>query len=235
MKIIGLIGGMSWESTVPYYRQINETVRQQLGGLHSARIILYSVDFHDVERLQHAGDWDAAGALLADAARALETAGADFLVLCTNTMHKVAPAIEAAVAIPLFHIADPTAAAIRQAGFSTVALLGTRFTMEQDFYRERLRERHGLAVLVPAQEDRDIVHRVIYDELCLGKVAAQSREQFRRIMAGLVAQGAQAIILGCTEISLLVGQHDSAVPLFDTTGIHARQAAERALAQHFST
>ncbi len=229
MKTIGLIGGMSWESTVPYYRQINETVKQHLGGLHSARIILYSVDFHDVERLQHAGDWDAAGALLAAAARALELAGADFLVLCTNTMHKVVPAIEAAVAIPLFHIADPTAAAIRQAGFSTVGLLGTRFTMEQDFYRERLRQRHGLAVLVPAPEDRDIVHRVIYEELCLGKVVPESRGQYRRIMAGLMAQGAQAIILGCTEISLLVDQHDASVPLFDTTGIHARQAAEWAL------
>jgi aspartate racemase len=229
MKIIGLIGGMSWESTLPYYRLINETVRQHLGGLHSAKIILYSVDFHDVERLQHAGDWDAAGALLAAAARALEAAGADFLVLCTNTMHKVAPAIEAAVGIPLFHIADPTALAIKQAGLSTVGLLGTRFTMEQDFYRERLRERHGLAVLAPPQADRDIVHRIIYDELCLGKVTPESRDQLRRIMAGMVAQGAQAIILGCTEISLLVGQHDAAAPLFDTTGIHARQAAEHAL------
>jgi aspartate racemase len=230
VKTIGLIGGMSWESTVPYYRQINETVKQHLGGLHSAKIILYSVDFHDVEQLQHAGDWDAAGALLAAAARALESAGADFLVLCTNTMHKVAPAIEAAVAIPLLHIADPTAAAIRQAGFSTIGLLGTRFTMEQDFYRERLRERHGLAVLVPAPDDRDIVHRIIYDELCLGEVVTQSRDEFRRIMAGLVAQGAQAIILGCTEIALLVGQQDASVPLFDTAGIHARAAAERALA-----
>jgi aspartate racemase len=229
MKIIGLIGGMSWESTLPYYRLINETVRQHLGGLHSAKIILYSVDFHDVERLQHAGDWDAAGALLAAAARALEAAGADFLVLCTNTMHKVAPAIEAAVGIPLFHIADPTALAIKQAGLSTVGLLGTRFTMEQDFYRERLRERHGLAVLVPPQADRDVVHRIIYDELCLGRVTPESRDLLRRIMAGMVAQGAQAIILGCTEISLLVGQHDAAAPLFDTTGIHARQAAEWAL------
>ena len=230
MKTIGLIGGMSWESTVPYYRQINQTVRQHLGGLHSARIILYSVDFHDIERLQHAGNWDAAGDLLANAARALESAGADFLVLCTNTMHKVAPAIEAAVAIPLFHIADPTAAAIKQAGFATVGLLGTRFTMEQDFYRERLRQRHGLAVLVPPPEDRDIVHRIIYEELCLGKVVPESRDQYRRIMAGLVAQGAQAIILGCTEIALLVDQHDASAPLFDTTGIHARQAAEWALA-----
>jgi aspartate racemase len=230
LKTIGLIGGMSWESTVPYYRQINETVKQQLGGLHSARVILYSVDFHDVERLQQAGDWEAAGQLLAGAARALELAGADFLVVCTNTMHKVAPAIEAAVGIPLFHIADPTAAAIRQAGFSTVGLLGTRFTMEQDFYREWLRERHGIAVLIPAPEERDIVHRVIYDELCLGELVPESRDQYRRIMAGLAARGAQAIILGCTEISLLVGQGDSSVPLFDTTSIHARQAAELALA-----
>ncbi|MDB5936994.1 MAG: aspartate racemase [Massilia sp.] len=230
MKIIGLIGGMSWESTVPYYRQINETIKQRLGGLHSAKIILYSVDFHEVERLQHAGDWDAAGALLADAARALEVAGADFLVLCTNTMHKVAPAIEAAVRIPLFHIADPTAVALKEAGFSKVGLLGTRFTMEQDFYRDRLRERHGITVLIPSEEDRQVVHRVIYEELCLGRVVAASRGQYRRIMGTLAAQGAQAIILGCTEISLLVDQADSAVPLFDTTAIHARQAAEWALA-----
>jgi aspartate racemase len=229
LKTIGLIGGMSWESTIPYYRQINETVKERLGGLHSAKIILYSVDFHDVERLQHAGNWEAAGQLLAGAARALESAGADFLVLCTNTMHKVGPAIEAAVRIPLFHIADPTAAAIKQAGFTKVGLLGTRFTMEQDFYRDRLRERHGLHVLIPALEERDIIHRVIYNELCLGHVVPESRLQYRRIMADLAAQGAQAIILGCTEISLLVDQHDSAVPLFDTTGIHARQAAEWAL------
>lgn len=230
MKTIGLIGGMSWESTLPYYRQINETVRQRLGGLHSARIILYSVDFHDIERLQQAGDWDAAAALLAAAARSLEAAGADFLVLCTNTMHKVAGEIEQAVRIPLFHIADPTAAEIKRAGFRTVGLLGTRFTMEQDFYRDRLRTRHGLAVLVPAASDREIVHRVIYQELCLGQVRADSRVEYRRIMSELAAQGAEAIILGCTEISLLVGQQDSPVPLFDTSGIHARQAAEWALA-----
>jgi aspartate racemase len=229
MKTIGLIGGMSWESTVPYYRLINETAKQRLGGLHSAKAIIYSVDFHEIERLQHSGDWDAAGMLLADAARSLESAGADFLVLCTNTMHKVAPAIEAAVRIPLFHIADPTAEEIRRAGFSKVGLLGTRFTMEQAFYRDRLRERHGLDVLVPDQEDRDIVHRVIYDELCLGTIRPESRAEFRRIITGLVERGAQAVILGCTEISLLVGQQDSAVPLFDTTSIHARKAAEFAL------
>jgi amino-acid racemase len=230
VKTIGLIGGMSWESTVPYYCQINQTVKERLGGLHSAKLILYSVDFHDIERLQHAGSWDAAGELLADAARRLELAGADFLVLCTNTMHKVASAIEAAVSIPLFHIADPTAAEIKQAGFSTVGLLGTRFTMEQEFYRDRLQERHGLRVLTPAPEDREIVHRVIYDELCLGKIEPESRMEYRRIMAELATQGAEAIILGCTEISLLVGQQDSEVPLFDTTSIHARKAAEWALA-----
>jgi aspartate racemase len=229
LKTIGLIGGMSWESTVPYYRLINETIKQRLGGLHSAKVILYSVDFHEIERLQHSGDWDAAGALLADAARSLEAAGADFLVLCTNTMHKVAPAIEAAVRIPLFHIADPTAGEIKRAGFSKVGLLGTRFTMEQAFYKDRLRERHGLDVLVPDQDDRDIVHRVIYDELCLGTIRSESRNEYRRIIAELVAHGAQAIILGCTEISLLVTQRDSPVPLFDTTGIHARKAAEFAL------
>jgi aspartate racemase len=230
VKVIGLIGGMSWESTVPYYRQINETVRERLGGLHSARLVLYSVDFHDIERLQHAGDWQAAGALLAGAARAVQAAGASFLVLCTNTMHNVAPAIEAAVTIPLLHIADPTAAEIKRTGHSTVGVLGTRFTMEQAFYRDRLSERHGLRVVVPGPEDRETVHRIIYQELCLGVVTAESRGAYRRILAKLAAQGAQAIILGCTEISLLVTQQDSAVPLFDTTAIHARAAALEALA-----
>lgn len=229
MKIIGLIGGMSWESTVPYYRQINETVKERLGGLHSARIILYSLDFHEIERLQHSGDWQTAGTVLADAARALEAAGADFVVLCTNTMHIVAAAIEAAVRIPLLHIADPTADAIKNCGYSAAGLLGTRFTMEQAFYKERLQERHGLKVMVPALRDREVIHRVIYEELCLGKITDGSRSEYRRIMASLVDQGAEAIILGCTEISLLVGQNDAAVPLFDTTAIHARKAAERAL------
>ena len=230
MKTIGLIGGMSWESTVPYYRQINEAVKQRLGGLHSARLVLYSVDFHDIERLQHAGDWVAAGEVLARAARSVEAAGADFLVLCTNTMHKVAPAIEAAVAIPLLHIADPTAAQIKAAGYSRVGLLGTRFTMEQDFYLGRLREQHGIEVLVPDLIDRADVHHIIYDELCLGVISAESRVRYREVMAGLVHRGAQAIILGCTEISLLVGPQDAAVPLFDTTAIHARAAAALALA-----
>jgi aspartate racemase len=230
VKTIGLIGGMSWESTVPYYRLINETVRERLGGLHSARIVLYSVDFHEIEQLQRAGDWETAGLLLARVARSLHAAGADFLVLCTNTMHKVAGAIEAAAPIPLLHIADPTAVAVRAAGCSTVGLLGTRFTMEEDFYRERLRRNHGLEVLVPDKEDRDLVHRVIYDELCLGKVLPDSRAQYRRIMARLADRGAEAIILGCTEISLLVDASDAAVPLFDTTRIHAVSAALHALA-----
>ena len=230
MKTIGLIGGMSWESTVPYYCQINEAVKQRLGGLHSARIILYSVDFHEIERLQQAGDWHAAGALLAAAACALQGAGAHFLVLCTNTMHKVAGAIEAAVTIPLLHIADPTAAAIQRAGHSVVGLLGTRFTMEQAFYRDRLIERHGLRVIVPGPHDRATLHRIIYEELCLGVVKAESRDACRNIMAELAAQGAQALILGCTEISLLVSQQDADVALFDTTAIHARAAAEEALA-----
>ena len=230
MKTIGLIGGMSWESTVPYYRQINERVEERLGGLHSAKIILYSVDFHEIERLQQAGDWEAAGVILADAARALQAAGAAFLVLCTNTMHKVAPMIEAAVEIPLFHIADPTAIEIKRAGHTTVGLLGTRFTMEQAFYRDRSSERHGLRVIVPDSQDRKSIHDIIYEELCLGVVTAESRREYRRVMQGLATQGAHAIILGCTEISLLVDPEDSEVPLFDTTAIHARAAAEEALA-----
>lgn len=229
MKTIGLIGGMSWESTIPYYRQINEHIKRRLGGLHSARIVLYSVDFHEIERMQHAGDWEAAGELLADAARALQAAGAEFVIVCTNTMHKVADHIQAAVVIPLLHIADPTAIAIKHAGYSTVGLLGTRFTMEEAFYRERLREHHGLQVIVPGVEDRDLVHRVIYQELCLGEVLPASRTDYRRIMATLVEQGAQAIILGCTEISLLVDASDATVPLFDTTALHAAAAAEAAL------
>jgi aspartate racemase len=227
MKTIGLIGGMSWESTIPYYRLINEAIKARLGGLHSAKLVLYSVDFHEIEQWQRAGDWDAAGQSLAQAASGLQAAGADFLVLCTNTMHKVAPAIEAAVSIPLLHMADATAAEVRAAGFSKVGLLGTRFTMEQDFYTDRLQQR-GLQVLTPDLPDRDVVHRVIYDELCLGVIRDDSRDAYRRIMANLVEHGAEAIILGCTEIGLLVGQEDAAVRLFDTTSIHARKAAEMA-------
>ncbi|UJJ59527.1 aspartate/glutamate racemase family protein [Rhodanobacter denitrificans] len=231
MKTIGLIGGMSWESTVTYYRQINDTIKERLGGLHSAKVVLYSVDFHEIERLQRAGDWEAAGVILAAAARSLEAAGAAFLILCTNTMHKVASTIEAAVSIPLLHIADPTAAEIRRAGHSTVGLIGTRFTMEQAFYRDRLSMRHGLQVIVPDAEDRETIHRIIYEELCLGIIKSESRGEYRRIMGILASQGAQAIILGCTEISLLVNQQDSEVPLFDTTAIHARTAADEALSR----
>lgn len=229
MKTIGLIGGMSWESTVPYYRLINEAVREHLGGLHSAKVVLYSVDFHDIEQLMQRGEWEAVAVALAKAAALLESAGADVLVLCTNTMHKVAPAIEAAVGIPFLHIIDPTADAIKQAGLKTVGLLGTRFTMEQPFYRDRLQERHGLKVLIPDSEERVMVHRVIFDELCLGKVVIASRRDYAKVIERLVAQGAEAVILGCTEISLLIGRQDCSVPLFDTTSLHARWAAEWAL------
>lgn len=229
MKTIGLLGGMSWESTLPYYRHINEAVRERLGGLHSARLVLYSLDFHEIEALQRQGDWAAAGTLLADAARRLESAGADFLLLCTNTMHKVADAIEAASALPLLHIADPTAAAIQAAGLQRVGLLGTRFTMEQPFYRQRLEDRHGIQVLVPDEPDRAEVHRVIYEELCRGVVSEASRQAYRQVISSLVARGAQAVILGCTEIGLLVRADDAEVPLFDTCVLHAQAAAERAL------
>ena len=229
MKTIGLIGGMSWESTVPYYRLINETIKERLGGLHSARLILYSVDFHEIEALQRQGDWEAAGLALAKAARSLEAAGASFLVLCTNTMHKVAHDIEDAVAIRLLHIADPTGAAIKDSGHRVVGLLGTRFTMEQDFYKGRLKDKFGLDVLVPEAEDRATVHRIIYEELVQGRVLAGSRDAYRKIIARLIGRGAEAVILGCTEIMLLVKPEDSAVPLFDTTFIHAEAAVERAL------
>ncbi len=229
MKTLGLIGGMSWESTVPYYRTINETIKARLGGLHSAKLVLVSVDFAEIEALQNTGEWSAAGGRMAEAAAALEKAGAECVVLCTNTMHKVAPAIEAAVRLPLLHIADATAAAIREAGIATVGLLGTRFTMEQDFYKERLVRAHGIAVQVPDAAGREVVHRVIYDELCVGQVLGASRDAVRRVMARLVADGAQAIILGCTELTLLVGAGDTNVPLFDTTRIHALRAAEWAL------
>ena len=229
MKTIGLIGGMSWQSTVPYYRLINEAVGDRLGGLHSAKAILFSVDFYEVEQLQRAGDWEESGRLLAQAAHSLELAGADFLVLCTNTMHKVASAIEGAVTIPLLHIADSTANEIKRSGLTAVGLLGTRFTMEQEFYKDRLQARHGINVVVPEEQDREIVHRVIYEELCLGKVIDASRVQYRRIIKQLVESGAEAIILGCTEISMLVQSNDSPVPLFDTTTIHARAAADWAI------
>jgi aspartate racemase len=228
MRTIGLLGGMSWESTIPYYRAINERVRERLGGLHSAKLLLYSVDFAEVEALQHRGDWNQAGQLLADAAQALERAGAEALVICTNTMHRVLPQIESAIGIPVLHIADATAQRILEAGFTQIGLLGTRFTMEQEFYRGRL-EHFGLTPLVPDDAQREIVHRVIYDELCLGECRPDSRAAYRAIIADLVARGAQAVILGCTEIGLLVDASDSVVPLFDTTSIHAEYAADWAL------
>jgi len=229
VKRLGLLGGMSWESTLTYYRLINEGVRDRLGGLHSAELVLYSVDFEPIERLQRAGQWDAAGVTLATAARALERAGAEVLVLCTNTMHKVAETIEAAIDIPLLHIADATGAAVAGAGHTTVGLLGTRFTMAEEFYRGRLAAQFGLRVLVPGESERDLVDRVIFDELCMGRVLDASRGRYRDIMAALADRGAQAMILGCTEISLLVGSDDSPVPLFDTTALHAAAAVEWAV------
>ena len=232
MRILGLLGGMSWESTLPYYRTINERVRERLGGLHSAQLLLYSVDFAQIEALQMRGDWDAAAHVLADAADALRRGGAQALVICTNTMHKVAPQIARAVDLPILHIADATAARIRAAGIARVGLLGTRFTMEQDFYKGRLAER-GLDVLVPDAQARDAVHRIIYDELCVGIVRETSRETYRGVMADLVARGAQGIVLGCTEIGLLVGAADCAVPTFDTALIHAQAAADWSIDDRF--
>ena len=230
MKCIGLLGGMSWESTVSYYRALNRGVRAQLGGLHSARVLLNSVDFAGIERLQHAGDWPATARLLAAEARKLQDGGADFLLIGTNTMHKVAPEIEAAIDIPLLHIADSTAAKLRADGITRVGLLGTRFTMEQDFYKGRLQARFGLTVLVPDGAGRERVHRIIYDELCLGEIRASSRAEYLAIIAELAAAGAEAVILGCTEIALLVGNARAAVPLYDTTAIHAEAAVALALA-----
>jgi len=230
MRTLGLIGGMSWESTIPYYRLINTRIKQQLGGLHSAELLLYSVDFAEIEKLQHAGDWDQAGRLLGDVAQRLQIAGADALVICTNTMHRVLPEIEKHISIPVLHIADATAVSVVAAGIDCVGLLGTRFTMEQDFFRSRLEQR-GLRVLVPNAEQRSIVHRVIYEELCLGQCREESRDAYREIMRDLVAAGAGGIILGCTEIGLLVRAEDGAVALFDTTILHAEFAADWALAQ----
>jgi aspartate racemase len=230
MKRIGLLGGMSWESSAEYYRLVNEITRDRLGGLHSADCLLRSVDFAGVEALQRAGAWEEAGAVLAAEAAALEAAGAELLVLCTNTMHKVADAIGAAIGVPFVHIADTTAEAVRAAGLGTVGLLATGYTMEQDFYVGRLRDVHGLEVLVPDEDDRRIVHAVIYDELCVGVVDDGSREEYRRIMRGLADRGAEGILLGCTEIDLLVGRRDAPVPVFDTTRLHAERAVALALA-----
>ena len=235
MKTIGLLGGMSWESTVSYYRSINRVVGERLGGLHSARIVLYSVEFHEIELLQREGRWAEAGAILAGAARRLEQAGAECLVICANTMHKVAPQIEEVVSIPLLHIADVTAQRILAARLRTVALLGTRYTMEMDFYRKRLEGPFGLEVRTPGPEDRESINRVIFDELCRGVVRDESRAAYRRIVNELVRDGAEGVILGCTEIGMLLGPDDVHVPLFDTAAIHAEAAASWALGNEATT
>jgi aspartate racemase len=228
-QVIGLIGGLSWKSSAEYYRLINEGVRARLGGLHSARCLMWSFDFADIEVLQRTDRWDEAAVLMVDAAQRLERGGADFLVIATNTMHITAPQIQAATSLPLLHIADPTAERIKAAGLRRVGLLGTAFTMEKDFYKGRLAQEHGLEVLVPEPEDRATVHRIIYSELVQGQIVDASRLAYRKVIAGLVARGAEAIILGCTEIMLLVSPEDSPVPLYDTTGLHAEAAVARSL------
>jgi len=230
MRTIGLIGGMSWESSAEYYRIINQGVRDRLGPTASASCLLWSFNFAEIEALQHKGDWDGLTARMTEAARTLEAGGAELLLICTNTMHRTAPAIEAAVTIPLVHIADPTAERIKAAGLRTVGLLGTAFTMEQDFYKGRLAERHGLDVVIPDAADRAEVHRIIYEELVAGRILDTSRDRYRAVIRRLVEAGAEAIILGCTEIMLLIGAQDSSVPVFDTTALHAHAAIERALA-----
>ncbi|RDI37231.1 aspartate/glutamate racemase family protein [Falsibacillus pallidus] len=227
MKTIGLIGGMSWESSVEYYRVINEEVKNRLGGLHSAKSIMYSVDFEEIERCQSEGNWAKAGEILGDAAHSLEKAGAEFIVICTNTMHKVVEDVERKIEIPILHIADATAKKILKAGIKTVALLGTKYTMEQDFYKSRIAA-SDIQVLVPNEEEREVINKIIFQELCLGKIEPSSRDIFRRIIMGLIAQGAEGIILGCTEIGLLVKPEDSEVKLFDTVVIHAVEAVEAA-------
>ncbi|EKO3406405.1 aspartate/glutamate racemase family protein [Vibrio fluvialis] len=229
MKTIGMIGGMSWESTLSYYKAINEGIKAALGGLNSAQICLYSVNFEPIEKLQHEGKWDETAQLLVQAAKAVEAGGADFLLICTNTMHKVAPEIEAQISIPILHIADATAKQLQQDGIERVGLLGTRFTMEQEFYKGRLQQQFGIDVLIPDAEQRQQVHRVIYEELCLGTIRPESRAQYVEIVEDLHRRGAQAVILGCTEIALLIQQHDTDVPLYDTTKIHAEQAVQLAL------
>lgn len=228
MKTIGLIGGMSWESTVPYYQIINEEVKKRLGGLHSARIILYSVEFDEIEKCQSAGDWEKSGRILGKAAQGLETAGADFILICTNTMHKVAPQIASMIHIPIIHIADATASELEKSNISKVGLLGTKYTMTQDFYKKKLIDR-GIDVLIPEDTDIDVVNNIIFQELCVGQIKEESRKEFQRIIDSLKAKGAEGVILGCTEIGLLIQQPDSSLPVFDTTQIHARRAVEIAL------
>jgi aspartate racemase len=229
MKAIGLIGGMSWESSLEYYRILNEEVRRKLGGLHSAKILMYSVDFEEIEKVQHQGKWDEATKLMIEAAQRLEKGGADFVLICSNTMHKMSGEVERNIGIPLLHIGDATAEKIMEVSFKKVGLLGTRFTMEEDFYKGRLIERYGLEVVIPGEKGRQIVHDIIYKELCLGVIKSSSKDQFCEIIGNLVKDGAEGIILGCTEIPLLIKQEDAKVPLFDTTRIHAESAVEYAL------
>ena len=230
-KTIGLIGGMSWESTATYYRELNEGIKARLGGLHSAKICMVSVDFDEIEKLQHADDWDGTAVILSEAAMAVQRGGADFLLICTNTMHKVAPQIEEKISIPILHIADATAQRLQSDGIDKVGLLGTRFTMEQEFYKDRIVEKYGIDVIVPEKAARDVVHDVIYNELCLGTINDKSRGDYLAIIDELAMQGAQAVILGCTEIALLVQQQHTTTPLYDTTAIHAEQAVIKSLAR----
>ncbi|MBC8359580.1 MAG: aspartate/glutamate racemase family protein [Candidatus Aminicenantes bacterium] len=229
MKVIGLIGGMSWESSLEYYRIINETVKEKLGRFHSAKSLMYSVDFEEIEILQHQGKWDKATELMINAAQRVEKGGADLIIICTNTMHKMADEVQKSIKIPLLHIADATAEEIKKQGLKKLGLLGTKFTMEEDFYKGRLSEKFGLKVIIPNEEERQLIHNILYSELCLGEIKSQSKEKFIRIIKNLAASGAEGVILGCTEIPLLISQEDCEVPLFDTTRIHARFAVEYAL------
>jgi len=229
MKVIGLIGGMSWESSLEYYRIINETVKEKLGRFHSAKSLMYSVDFEEIEILQHQGKWDKATELMINAAQRVEKGGADLVIICTNTMHKMADEVQKSIKIPLLHIADATAEEIKKQGLKKVGLLGTKFTMEEDFYKGRLSEKFGLEVIIPNEEERQLIHDILYSELCLGEIKSQSKEKFIKIIKNLAASGAEGVILGCTEIPLLISQEDCEVPLFDTTRIHARFAVEYAL------
>ncbi len=229
MKTIGLLGGMSWESTALYYKQINEEVKKQLGGLHSAKVVIYSVDFDEIEKLQHQGKWDETAKILSEAAKNIQNASADFLVICTNTMHKVAPTIQEHIDIPILHIANATGKKLQEEGIKRVGLLGTAFTMQQDFYKDTIQTNFDIEVIVPIEEDIKIVHKIIYEELCLGTIKESSKKEYLRIIDSLSSQGAQGVILGCTEIGMLVSQEDTQIKLFDTTYIHAIEAVNKAL------
>lgn len=229
MKTIGLIGGMSWESSLEYYRIINETVKEKLGGFHSAKCLMYSVDFEEVEKLQRQGKWDEATDLMIDAAQRVKKGGADFVVICTNTMHKMAEEVQSSINIPLLHLADVTAERIKAQGLKKVGLLGTKFTMEEDFYKGRLIKKHGLEVMIPDDEEREVINNILYNELCMGEIKKISKDKFKKIIDNLVLKGAEGIILGCTEIPLLIDKEDYEIPLFDTTRIHAEEAVEYAL------